>query len=325
MDFKDYYAVLGVDRTAPQDVIKRAFRKLARKYHPDVSKEPDAESRFKEVAEAHEALIDPERRAAYDDLARQHADAQARGQGFEPPPGWDRGYEFSGRGNAPGRGEPEEFSAFFESLFGRGAGRGRPGRPHDGTGGTARGEDHHARIDIDIEDAYRGARHTISLRRPVLDAQGQVVVHDRQVEVNIPKGVRPGQHLRLAGLGDPGHGGAPAGDLYLEIGFRPHPRFRVDGADVWVDLSVAPWEAALGATVPTPTPEGEVALEVPAGSTAGRRLRLKGKGLPGKSPGDLYAVLRIGLPAADTAAAREAYAALARAFPGYDPRSVNPA
>jgi curved DNA-binding protein len=317
MDFKDYYATLGVDRQATQEVIKRAYRKLARKYHPDVSKEPDAENRFKEVAEAHEALIDPERRAAYDDLAQQHAQAKARGQPFEPPSGWDgSGYEFSGRGGGGGGGSAEagDFSDFFESLFGRGA-------RHAGTG-HAPGADRHARIDIDLEDSYRGAQRTISLRQPVLDAKGQAQMHDRQLEVNIPRGVRPGQHLRLTGLGDPGRGGAAAGDLYLEIGFRAHPRFRVDGADVWFDLPVAPWEAALGATVAAPTPEGEVQLGIPAGSKGGRKLRLKGRGLPGKTAGDLYAVLGIALPEADTAAAREAYASLSQAFAGYDPRST---
>ena len=188
--------------------------------------------------------------------------------------------------------------------------------------GSGPGADHHARIEIELEDAYRGAHHTISLRRPVVDAQGHAVIQDRQVEVNIPKGVRPGQHLRLAGMGEPGHGMAPAGDLYLEIAFRPHPRFRIDGADVWVDLPVAPWEAALGATVNAPTPEGEVQLGIPAGSTPGRKLRLKGKGLPGKTVGDLYARLTISLPPAATATEREAYAALARAFPQHDPRNL---
>jgi curved DNA-binding protein len=313
MEFKDYYTTLGVERTASQDEIKRAYRKLARKYHPDVSKEPNAEARFKEVAEAHEALIDPERRAAYDDLAQRHA----QGQSFEPPPGWDSGYEFSGRGGSPGGGA--DFSDFFESLFGRAAqaqgGRRSAAPPH-----RAQGADHHARIEIRLEDAYLGARHTITLRRPEIDAQGQPRINERQLEVNIPKGVRPGQHLRLAGLGEPGQGNAPAGDLYLEIEFRSHPRFRIDGADVWVDLPVAPWEAALGATVTAPTPEGDVQLGIPAGSAQGRKLRLKGRGLPGKTPGDLYAVLQIALPKADTDAARGAWAALAKAFAGFDPR-----
>jgi curved DNA-binding protein len=165
----------------------------------------------------------------------------------------------------------------------------------------------------------------ISLHHPVMAADGVVSIEERQLEISIPAGIRSGQHLRLAGMGDPGQGGAPAGDLYLQIALRPHARFRVDGADVWVDLPVTPWEAALGATVTAPTPAGEVALDVPPGSTAGRTLRLKGRGLPGKTPGDLYAALKIALPPSDTPAAREAYAALGRAFPDHHPRSPDDA
>ncbi|MES2717194.1 MAG: DnaJ C-terminal domain-containing protein [Pseudomonadota bacterium] len=317
MEFKDYYATLGVQRTATQDEIKRAYRKLARKFHPDVSKELDAESRFKDVAEAHEALIDPERRAAYDEISQRHA----RGEAFEPPPGWDSGFEFSGRGR-PGPGAQQQpsaadFSAFFESIFGRGA---QNARPAAGGHRQAPGSDHHAKVMIDLEDSYSGARRTISLRVPVVDAQGHVALHDRQLEVNIPPGVREGQHLRLAGQGGPGQGDEPPGDLYLEITLKPHPRFRVDGRDVFVDLPVSPWEAALGATVAAATPAGEVHLTIPAGSIQGRKLRLKGRGLPGKQPGDLYAVLTLTLPRADSDAAKAAYTALAAAFQGYDPR-----
>jgi curved DNA-binding protein len=316
MEFEDYYAALGVERSATQDDIKRAYRKLARKFHPDVSKEPDAESRFKEVAEAHEALIDPERRAAYDEISLRHT----RGETFEPPPGWDSGFEFSGRqGGAGARAREADFSAFFESIFGRAA---RDGRPGAGASHTAAGRDHHAKVTIDLEDSYHGARRTISLRVPVIDAEGHGVFHDRELEVNIPRGVREGQHLRLSGQGGPGHGGEPAGDLYLEITLKPHPRFRVDGRDVYVDLPVSPWEAALGATVAAATPAGEVHLTVPAGSSQGRKLRLKGRGLPGKQPGDLYAVLTITLPRPDSDAAKAAYTALANAFPDYDPRTA---
>ena len=319
MEFKDYYATLGVQRSATQDDIKRAYRKLARKFHPDVSKEPDAESRFKEVAEAHEALIDPERRAAYDDISQRHA----RGEAFEPPPGWDSGFEFSGRGRpGPGPGAQQQpsdadFSAFFESIFGRGA---QNARRAAGGHRQAPGSDHHAKVMIDLEDSYNGARRTISLRVPVVDAHGHVALHDRQLEVNIPAGVREGQHLRLAGQGGPGHGDEPPGDLYLEITLKPHPRFRVDGRDVYVDLPVTPWEAALGATVDTTTPAGVVQLTIPAGSIQGRKLRLKGRGLPGKQPGDLYAVLALTLPRANSDAAKAAYTALGMAFPDYDPR-----
>jgi curved DNA-binding protein len=311
MEFKDYYATLGVERTASPEEIKRAYRKLARKYHPDVSKEPDAEARFKEVAEAHEVLSDPEKRAAYDDVGQRYG----RRDEFRPPPDWDGGgFEFSGRDAGPGA--DMDFSDFFESLFGRRA-RGGAARGM----GHAPGADHHARVVIDLQDAYRGAHKTLSLRMPVVDAQGQVTLHERQLDVKIPPGVREGQHLRLAGQGAAGHGDAAAGDLYLEIVFKPHSRFRVDGRDVHMDLPVAPWEAAVGASVVVPTPDGNVQLSIPAGSGPGRKLRLRGKGLPGDPPGDLYAVLVITAPRADSAAATEAYAALARAFPHFNPRS----
>ncbi|MFY7914595.1 MAG: DnaJ C-terminal domain-containing protein [Rubrivivax sp.] len=327
MEFKDYYATLGVERTATQEEVKRAYRKLARKYHPDVSKEPDAETRFKEVAEAHEALIDAERRAAYDDIAQRHASGQA----FEPPPGWDSGFEYSGRGpgNGPGRkarghagpaGDDADFSAFFESLFGRGGREDRHRRSSGG--GPEQGRDHHAKVAIGLLDAYEGAQRMITLHMPVVDAAGRTTLQERQLELHIPKGVREGQHLRLSGQGAAGHGGAPAGDLYLEVQFLPHPVFRVDGGDLSFDLPVAPWEAALGATVKAPTPGGSVALNVPAGSPQGRRLRLKGKGLPGKVPGDLYAVLTIALPPTTSDSDRQAYGAFAHAFASYDPRSA---
>jgi curved DNA-binding protein len=331
MEFKDYYATLGVARTATQEEVKRAYRKLARKYHPDVSKEPDAEARFKEVAEAHEALIDNERRAAYDSIAQRHAS----GQPFEPPPGWDSGFEFSGRGpgdetdGRPGRrargpagpvGGDADFSDFFESLFGRGGPQDLHRRSSGG--GPVQGRDHHAKVAIGLLDACQGAERTMSLHMPVVDAAGRTTLQERQLEIHIPRGVREGQHLRLTGQGATGHGGAPAGDLYLEVQFLPHPVFRVMGADLSFDLPVAPWEAALGATVTAPTPYGSVALNVPAGSPPGRRLRLKGKGLPGKVPGDLYAVLTIALPPTASESEREAYGAFARAFAAYNPRAA---
>ena len=310
MEFKDYYAMLGVQRTAGADDIKRAYRKLARKYHPDVSKEPDAEARFKEVAEAYEALSDAEKRAAYDDVGNRYK----RGQEFSPPPGWDSGFEFSGGDS--GAGPDLSHSDFFEALFGRQAAgaRGPRGSPR-GAGG-----DHHAKVRIELLDAYRGAHRTVMLRLPQLDAQGHVTLAQRQLEVNIPKGIRDGQHLRLAGQGGAGRGGGPAGDLYLEIEFAPHPHFRVDGRDIYVELPVAPWEAALGAGVTLPTPDGSVELTVPPGASAGRKLRLKGKGLPSTPPGDLYAVLAIALPPAQTAAAQKAWGDLAQTFGDFNPR-----
>lgn len=312
MDYKDYYAVMGLERNATQDEIKRAYRKLARKYHPDVSKEPDAERRFKDLGEAYEVLKDPEKRAAYDQLGSNWR----AGQDFQPPPGWGAGFEHPG-GMAGGMaGEEADFSDFFEALFGRAAaGRGAGGRATH-----VRGQDHHAQVLIDLEDAYRGATRTISLRVPEVDARGRVVTHERRLQVQIPRGVRAGQHIRLAGQGAPGIGEGGAGDLYLEIGFNPHGRFRVEGRDVFTDLPLAPWEAALGAEVQVPTPDGMVELKIPPGTAAGRRLRLKGRGIPGASPGDFYVVAQIVLPPADSDAARQAYRNLQRDLP-FDPRA----
>jgi curved DNA-binding protein len=321
MQYKDYYETLGVSRTAKQDEIKQAYRKLARKYHPDVSKLADAETRFKEINEANEVLQDPEKRAAYD----QVGSGFKAGQEFQPPPNWDAGFEFRG-GEAPGGGfgsfggEGFDASDFFESLFGSRA-RGGGARPRRSA--SMQGEDHHAKVLIDLEDAYRGAERSISLRVPKQGADGRVTLEERQLDVHIPKGIRAGQHLRLSGQGAAGSGGAPAGDLYLEIEFKPHPRYRLDGADVYVDLPLAPWEAALGASVDAATPEGTVRLTIPKDSSAGRKLRLKGRGLPARSggkPGDLYAVLAIALPPADSSKARDAYAAMASTFADFDPR-----
>ncbi|HUY03922.1 MAG TPA: DnaJ C-terminal domain-containing protein [Rhodocyclaceae bacterium] len=308
MKFKDYYETLGLARGATQDEVKRAYRKLARKFHPDVSKEADAEARFKELGEAYAVLKDPEKRAAYDQMGSQWK----TGQDFRPPPGWDAGFEFSG-GNA-GADPGVDHSDFFEALFGR---QGRSGqRSH----GHAQGQDHHAKVLIDLADAYRGAQRSISLRLPVLDGQGRVAMQERRLDVVIPKGIRAGQHLRLAGQGGPGLGDGPAGDLYLEIAFNPDPQFRADGRDVYLDLPLAPWEAALGAQVTAPTPAGPVQLTIPPGSVAGRQLRLRGRGIPGSPPGDLYVVLTIALPPADSDSAREAYQAMAKAF-AFNPRT----
>ena len=306
MKYKDYYAVLGLERTATQEDIKRSYRKLARKYHPDVSKHTDAEARFKELGEAYEVLKDPEKRAAYDRLGSDWRN----GQDFQPPPNWDEGFEFSGQG-----GPQENLDDFFAAMFGGGHGA------HAYAGSSpVMGQDHHAKVLIDLEDAYRGAERSIVLQLPVVDAQGHVVLQSRTLNVSIPKGVRAGQHLRLAGQGGSGAVGGPAGDLYLEIAFREHPRFHVDGRDVSIDLPVAPWEAALGAQVTVTTPDGAVEMTVPKGSAGGRRLRLKGKGIPSKPPGDLYVVLHIVLPPADSEPARAAYEAMQKAF-NFDPRA----
>jgi curved DNA-binding protein len=328
MKFQDYYQTLGVGRDASQDDIKKAYRKLARKYHPDVSKEKDAEARFKEINEANEVLRDPEKRSAYDTAGSQWERQQAAGatggaangreQDFQPPPGWDAGFEFSGRGDENPFGGADH-SDFFEALFGRAA-RGAQGAGARRPEAKMQGQDHHAKVVIDLEDAYRGAQRSISLRMPEFDEQGHGVMRERTLDVNIPKGIREGQHLRLAGQGAPGIGGGPAGDLFLEISFDAHRLYRVDGRDVYLDLPLAPWEAALGASVNVPTPDATIEMTIPPGSVAGRKLRLKGKGIPGNPAGDLYVVVAIALPPADTAKAKAAYQAFAANFE-FDPRA----
>jgi curved DNA-binding protein len=318
MEFKDYYKVLGVEKNATDAEIKKAYRKLARKYHPDVSKEPDAAARMAGVNEANAVLSDPEKRAAYDQLGRQpHANA---GEDFRPPPNWDAGFEFSSR-----PGEETEFSDFFEQLFGHSA-RQRSARP--GAAGARQsmpipGEDHHAKIELDLLDSYAGAQRTIALRGARLDDEGHVVNEERHLEVSIPKGVREGQHIRLAGRGGPGFNGGPPGDLLLEVVFKPDARWHAEGRDVYQRVSLAPWEAALGASVVVATPTGDAEVKVPAGWKPGRTLRLKGRGIPGQQPGDLYLELDIAVPAPETDAQRKAYAALAQAFPGYDARQAS--
>ena len=309
MEFKDYYKIMGVARDATQDEIKRAYRKLARKYHPDVSKETDAEARFKELGEAHEVLKDVEKRAAYDQLGSNFK----AGQEFRPPPDWNTGFEFSGGSYTDS--EDGGHSDFFSSLFGRdfrasGAGR---------ASAHAKGEDHHARIVITLEDTYHGATRTITLRVPAVDAHGHVVTRERMLNVTIPKGIREGQHIRLSGQGSAGAQGR-AGDLYLQVEFQAHPLFRVDGRDLYLDLPVTPWEAALGATVKVPTLGGVVELKIPDGSGSGRKLRLKGRGIPGDPPGDCYVVLAIALPPADTEAAKNFYKKMAQEL-NFNPRA----
>ena len=315
MEFKDYYQTLGVARDATADDIKKAFRKLARKYHPDVSKEKDAEASMRAVNEAYAVLSDPEKRAAYDQLGRGHQP----GQEFRPPPDWDAGFEFSGGGFSPR--EATDFSDFFSELFGGIGGAGRGGFGTAGRRGVypGRGEDHHAKVLLDLEDALTGVTRQISLRAPKVDAQGRVVLENRTLNVKIPKGVREGQVIRLAGQGAPDAGGGAPGDLLLEIHFKPHPRFRVDGRDLHLNLPVAPWEAALGAVVSVDLPGGPVKVRIPEGAQSGRKLRVRGKGLPGEPPGDLLLDIQVVLPPATTARARELYETMAKEL-AFDPR-----
>lgn len=308
MEFKDYYQILGVGRDATAEEIKKAFRRQARKYHPDVSKEKDAELRMKEVNEAHAVLSDPEKRAAYDQLGRNWRP----GQDFRPPPDWDAGFEFSGRGFNPR--DAADFSDFFAELFGR-----RSGGPTGRSTWQSQGEDHHAKVLLDVEDSYAGATRQINLRVPRLDDQGRTHLEQRTLNVRIPRGVRAGQVIRLAGQGAPGLGGGAAGDLLLEVQFRPHPRFRPEGRDLRLALPVAPWEAALGAVISLDLPDGPVKVRIPEGTQSGGQLRVRGKGLPGEPPGDLLLDIQVALPPADTPRARELYEAMARDL-AFDPR-----
>ncbi|MDE2457546.1 MAG: DnaJ domain-containing protein [Burkholderiales bacterium] len=318
MEFKDYYQVLGVARDASAEQIKTAYRRLARKYHPDVSKEADASARMSEVNEANAVLSDPERRAAYDAVGS----GRRQGESFTPPPDWDAGFEFTGRG---GDGmDTGDYSDFFSNLFGRmgaGARRQARGAPHGGTAYQMRGEDHHAKIVLDLEDAWRGATRQISLRHPSIDAKGHVALQTRTLDVRIPPGVRPGQMIRLAGQG--GAGPAGAGDLFLEVHIAPHPRFRIEGADLVAELQVAPWEAALGAVVPVDLPDGSsLKVRVPSGAQGGQRLTVRGKGLPGANPGNLDLELKVVLPSAFDPRARSLYEQMARELPDFDARKV---
>ncbi len=311
MEYRDYYQILGVGRTAAADEIKKAYRRLARKFHPDVSKEPKAEQKFKEVQEAYEVLKDPEKRAAYDQLGSDWKS----GQQFRPPPDWGSGFEFSGgrrRSRAGARQEEafqdaEGFSDFFSSLFGARGFGGGAGSPFS-TGGAARGgRDHHARVDIDLEEAYAGATRTLELKRPDVKPDGSVDLKTHTVRVTIPAGVTEGQLIRLTGQGEPAPSGGRAGDLYLEMHIRPHSLYQLEGRDITLTLPIAPWESALGASVQVPTPGGAVEMHIPPGAQSGQKLRLRGRGLPGQPAGDEYIVLKVVVPAADSPEARALY------------------
>ncbi|MBI5333591.1 MAG: DnaJ domain-containing protein [Burkholderiales bacterium] len=322
MEFKDYYQVLGVPRDATAEQIKKAYRQLARRYHPDVSKEPDAAARMSEVNEAHAVLSDPGKRAAYDAIGQ----GRQQGESFTPPPDWDAGYEFSGRG-FEGM-DAHEFSDFFASLFGgmgggMGGGADRRARTRRPAAGPLRGEDHHAKVLLDLQDAWQGATRQVTLRAPQLDEQGRVQIQERTLEVRIPAGVRPGQLIRLAGQGGAGVGGGPAGDLFLQVQIRPHPRFHIEGANLVAELPVAPWEAALGAVVPVELPDGSLLkVRVPAGAQGGRQLTVRGKGLPGAQPGDLDLTVRVILPSGLEPRAKRLYEEMARELTDFDARKV---
>lgn len=314
MEYKDYYTVLGVDRKSSQDEIKHAYRRLARKYHPDVSKEQHAEEKFKNLQEAYEVLKDPEKRAAYDQLGSNWK----QGQEFRPPPGWGGGdqTQFHTQGGRGGFAENDlhGFSDFFTNLFGSRF------RGSDFAGFQQRGSDQQAKVTISLEEAFRGTTRTFQLQLPEVSPSGEMRQSVRTIKVNVPAGAVQGQQLRLAKQGGPGIGGGPAGDLYLEIDIQSHPLFSLNGRDVYLTLPVAPWEAALGADIKIPTLAGKVGLKLAPGSQAGQKLRLKGRGMPSKTgPGDQYAVVQIETPPAKTDEQRQLYEKMAQMMP-YDPR-----
>ncbi len=316
MKYQDYYQILGVARDASAEDIKKAYRRLARKYHPDVSKESRAEERFKEVAEAYEVLRDAEKRAAYDQLGRNW---QA-GQEFRPPPGWQGGQS---RPRRPADGfNSQDFSDFFESMFGNlhGLGGAQGGFTGARSSVHSAGESQTVPLEISLEEAYHGGSRALQLQAPERDAGGQVITRTRTLNVKIPAGVANGQKIRLAGQGNVGAGGGPSGDLYLEMKIKPHPLYTVQDRDITLELPLAPWEAALGGKVEVPTLGGSVTINIPANARNGQKLRLRGRGLPGQPSGDQIAVLRLVNPPADTEVARELFQRMARELP-FNPRA----
>lgn len=317
MEFKDYYKVLGVSRDAKDDDIKRAYRKLARKYHPDVSKEPNAEEQFKTVQEAYEVLKDPKKREAYNQLGSNWKS----GQEFRPPPDWQgfSGFDTSGFNTEDMGGHG--FSDFFEAIFGQhqsGSFRGAK-RAHHAR--SMRGQDEVAKINITLEEAYLGGQKTIQIQMPEIDAHGQLIANKRTLKIQIPKGVISGQQLRLSKQGSKGLNGGEAGDLYLEINVEPHKRFTLQGHDIYITLPITPWEAALGRTIPVATLGGSVDMKIPPGAQAGQKLRLKGRGMPyDNTSGDQYVLLQILTPPAKTTADRELYEKMAELMP-FNPRT----
>ncbi len=306
MKYKDYYAILGVAHSAGDEEIKKAYRRLARKYHPDVSKEPNAKERFQEVAEAYETLKDKGKRAAYDGLGSHRA-----GQDFQPPPDWQQRFHASGMDDLGGI----DLSDLFASLGARGG--------HGFRGGEIRmpGEDYEVTVHLSLEEAMRGTEVALELTVREIAKDGRVVRAPKSIRARIPPGVTDGQKLRLRGKGGAGINGGRDGDLYLNIALRPHPLFRASGHDLYLDVPVAPWEAALGAEIEIPTLAGRVALKIPAGSKAGQRLRLAGKGLPNPhgTAGNLYAVLSVAVPSVLTDRERRLFEEL-RGASSFNPR-----
>jgi curved DNA-binding protein len=321
MDFKDYYAVLGVSESASPEEIKKTYRKLARKYHPDVSKEENADAMFKDVGEAYEVLKDPEKRAEYDEIKKYGA---RKDGSFERPSGWKSASGFGEGGYTEA--DAAQFSDFFEEIFGGGRRAGAGPGSGGGFGGQRhsmrmRGEDVHAKLALFLEEAFKGCEKQVSFNVQEPDASGRIMSRQKTLKVKIPAGMKEGQHIRLKGQGAPGMGGAENGDLFIEVEYAPHPLFTIEGRDILVTVPIAPWEAALGASVTVPTVGSKVNVKVPKGSSSGRKLRLKGKGLPGKHPGDQLVVLQIVMPERHSDAAGELYKQLAEAEKEFNPRS----
>ncbi len=313
MKYKDYYAILGVKRDASAGDIKKAYRKLAQKYHPDVTKDPKGEEKFKDLSEAYQTLKDAEKRAAYDQLGS----AYRPGEDFRPPPDWEKQFGGAGAGREGFAFEDLDLGDLFETLSRRG---GASSRQHAAM--QFPGEDYEAVVRLSLEDAYRGTQVDLNLSVPEHDEQGRVRQVPKTIRARIPKGATHGQRLRLRGLGGKGVNGGRDGDLYLDIALLPHALFRPDGHDLYLDLPLAPWEAALGATVEAPTLEGAVNLKIPPGTTSGRKLRLAKKGLPkpGGGEGDLYAIVQIVNPTVLGERERELFKQLGESSK-FDPRA----
>ncbi|RLD44146.1 MAG: J domain-containing protein [Bacteroidetes bacterium] len=305
MNYKDYYKTLGISKKATAAQIKKEYRKLARKYHPDVNKASDAEQKFKELGEAYEVLKDPEKRKLYDQYGADWKTGKEREQYQKQQQYQDAGFGSGGGGFDFGGGfeNAGQYSDFFESLFGGGRQGGRSSRQNV----QQKGEDINASIVIPLEDAFQGASRKITFETPSISPDGQRINKKVSLNVKIPKGIKNGQKIRLAGQGSDGYNGGAAGDMYIKIEFEKHRTFRVEGADVYINLPLAPWEAALGAQVNVPTPAGNIKLKIPEGSAQGKKLRLKGKGIPAKQAGDLYVVVNIVLPPASDEKARKVY------------------